>query len=1044
MTVRINSLPFPVLQPQVAAPSQSLLDRLLFKSPEVEQKKKQELQGRIGTRLSTAVEALSQAAGRKLESKIGTKLSTGLQKVVNPEMSLDQLTDDLVQIVNSTSPQQIGETLNIVTLFLRKYQEVFAKVAAHKAQGRLATQDYEDAYWNAQMGEFSISKIYAAIEGHHAVPISTLDDGILSPRIRFKRVFETLIKFCAGSTAEAAIKEWQDTCRQDMHRWEPDVKGSFLFQVKSQLDTLAADLEENYGIELTHDELQPMTDNCFLVERVGTRDIVFYTTPGAQEKGIYPGLEADIAEARWNALRQPTDPAAVIERTNFGGRKSIRQTLHEIVLAVLTQPTTRIYNAICEQLLAIPYVGRPLALLFKIMAWLGTQTLRGVNYFVGLPSREALANEITSNIMLHLANPTFFATPLLVVDRLFQILERRATETPGTAVEHQEAFLGEFVLEIGSLMNTICPSLFRLRTSRIIRAFTYASLWIFRKVGLRLLVNARTERVARRRLHAYFGNVPSRMQRIDRAITWVRESAVELRRSGDLLASTHTILQSGYRLLGDFGMVSRDQTHYDNAGQSLAHLIHHTIIAAARIFITKKYLPNHQALQLQLQDMTPAEFALLGGPLAAKRQAILNVDFPRAQELRQLAQNVQELNVDDFTNFLSNTLDWVEGGYVRTLRSKPFLRSLEAQVRTWNPLIERLDQMAQDQKNELGEVDPELIILQKQLQEFVAKMEALHRGLKSLIFMGSQESKEKNIATLKELEMAFHEQNRLRMQVVTFFTVGHINLFRQVATLEEQLLSLTPDISQEQLAQLIEARLSESEAATFASSYEAEERRLEAQLQEIERQLEVENEKMHRMRQGQLNDPMVRESLKGLNRAHKLPAEEQVPGTTSQSWWKTIFFEAPSQEVKFERGLDWQMELHLGHADEPYLNKLAELFALKHALRQKLHQHRAWTNAKVVLFDPAWILAQSGEQMVAFAKKMIPGGRIKASLDTWWVPQSAPAVPIASSSEGAQPVYAPPPPRAHVPEEDALTNYFEEMAFYRLANFLRNAVGTAT
>ncbi len=1100
---RINSLAFPSNENQSFSINQTsdsskgfikkCAEIVLLKSPEVEKQKQQTLQERIGDRLSTAVDGIAPAVERKLKakledklgSKIGPKLVETLQKVVNSGLTLDQLTSDVVGTLEQTSPQQIGETLNVVTLFLRKYQEVFARVTAEKEQGRLTTQADEDAFWNEAMAEFSVPSIYAAIEADHDVHLSTLESGILNPRLRFKSVFEAIIKSAGGPKAVEEITEWQGDCKTEMHHWEPDVKGSFVHEINNQLDALAGHLREIFGIELTPENPEPIQDHCFLVERVGTREIVFYSSPAAQAKGIYPGMEAQVAEARWNYTKKDDEPSAVLINDNFYGRKPIREKLREIVFATLTQPSNYIYNRICERLLAIPFVGRSLAVLFKVLAWLGAQTRRGMNYFVGLPSRAVLADEITSNIMLHISNPTFFATPLLVVDRLFQTLESRATGTAGTAIEHQEAFVGEFVLEIGSFLNTICPSLFRLRTSRIVRAYTYVALWAFRKIGLKLLVNGKTARTTRRYFRILFsdqarfpeGCVEAKMQMVGEAITWARDSALTLRRSRDLRASAFTVLRNGYRLLGEFGLVSKDQTHFAAAGQSLAHLIHHTVIAAARTFITIKYQSSHHRLLLQMQELrlkmereqplTPEDLGLLLDPLNEKHEALATVELPRAQELRALANSIPELDLNGLRNFLEG-INWKYKRLGRELYAKEIseISKLKELPTKWEALQAPLEAMAQAQKSELGEVDPELSVLQGHVREMTTQMKAIATNLEKLISDPESTTKEQNISTLRELEMAFHRHNRLRMQVITFFDGGVAAINTQLNSLQQQMAGVAVGT---QLEPQIAMRLRDSEVATFATNYAEEERRLESQLQEIETTLNVINNRMHASRAAAMNDPRVIEQLNQTITDHKLPQEDQVPGkTVKQSFFSSLLFDAPSTQVEFKRSLDWHMELHRGNIDNGNLQQLAHLYALKYALRQKLRHHRAWTKAKVVLMDPAWILAQSGEQMIALAKKMIPGGLVKAYMDGLWVKApvveesvavevSAPAatptcssseqIVIAASSNGAQPVYAPQPPvprAARLPSGvDYLTNYFEEMALYRLANLLRDAVRTA-
>lgn len=1045
------------------------------------------LQGRIGPRLTTIAEGLAHYLERRVHNKLGKTVASLLDTFANPKLATLHLTDDLQEILTNASPQEIGETLNLLTAFLEQYHLAFKIITEGQARGIFLTPEAENEAWEAFMGEFSPSALHTAMEANHSVELSTFSNGLITSRAPLGGAIEgTLLKNKFAPKIIVKLSAWHNSNRQEMSQMEPDVRSPIFDTFKDSVESISEMLVEKFGLEIPSDELEPLQANHILVEKIGGKDVVFYCSPRARVFGIVPGMDPEVARVRWNAGKTPAEPIAQIitETTGFRGRKTLRETLNETILAVLMQPTENLYEMVCTHLIRVRYLGRPLALFFKAIAWLAHQMMGKVMRYIGFPTKEALAREITNNLLLHLNNPVLFAAPLAMMDGLFKILERRTTEGNGQALENHEAFLGLLTIQIGKLLETICPSLFRLRTSRIVRATTYVALWMIRKLGTRALVNSKTERYARNYLQNYFSNatrfpnggVAEKMRVVERVFTWVRAGAVQVRNADGFVATTHNILTSGYRMLGELGIVSTDQSHFEQAGQSLPHLIHHTLIAAGRVFLTKKYYSGHhqfkmkmELLESKIENEEPITVEDLQ-PISTRIQAKLEqhqheIAFVAAK--RALVENIPIVTMQQYEQLLTNTSNLgvnAESGMNRWLVAKDFKVAWRNARESWQVLYTSIEETITAQRLTLGETDPELVSIKEQLSKRIELLVAMENEIGRLFDWGAivTDLKSEVITSFEDLGSILTQQNKLQLQLSQFFTKQQTDLEEEIEPINTLRNAIDPNMDRPLLRQAIAYTLRESEILSFADRYRSEEQRLENALAALDQRIEQENTHFQTHVGTAINDPQVLHTLQvrknDYYQAHQTRIDAlpgRIPETANESGLWNKLKAMPSKMSKFASktlfgdfekehltpSLDREIDFHMSDMFAPFRQNLAELLAKRQALRRRLAELRSITNAKVLWLDPAWVLRQSGEQMVSLLKRVIPAG----SVANWMSPR--PTAPERANApvdpqQPEEPVVQQPQviePRA-IPD---FSDYMMTLLFYRLAICFRNVIYTA-
>lgn len=936
--------------------------------------------------------------------------------VVDAEMSALQIADRVQTVLTRTSPQELGEPLHLLTDFLNVYHAAFAQLSNQQ----FASRQEEDAAWMAAMGDSWHPLInpenqtaelkhqaFAEFIRQTVERIETIilaDNRHIAPAIPGAQELgvKYLNRFMNNKIAENAELSQQflielsdrqqafNTLRNYLNQAIDSLR-TFDYQIpRTQIsltqDTLVFACSEqataagiipgmdmqsahdlwilNYPDNVTDFEASVTSttppDHHILAETVtSTRKIVFYCSPLAAERGVRVGMDATQAGNLWNANKAEAEPEAVIvdedainqpadegaTPLSYRGHQPLKTLLQSTITTVLTQSPGIARDRACEKLSRLPYIGRALSGMFRAIFWMTAVGIRGTNRFIGIPSAEVLAEEITTNLFRHLYNPAILSAPLFVVERLLNILEGNDVTGHGNAEAPREAFLGELTLALSTIFTSLCPSIFNRTYPRWAVACTNIALWMMRRsiaIGALALTNSLTKKIALYAVRRF--SAPEKRDRnlilADMAITWVNSSARALFSARDALQTTHSILSSAYRNLGELGLVSREQTHFERGSQSLPQLIHQTMIAAARIVIPQQ-IPerfnanmNYKVLLKKLdRNEMPSE-----EEIQTFREKIVEKINSLVQD-RALTTEKLEL-IGNLPNLLENTTD--SSSLNSTIASK-----VERGLTAWKALRGNIAADIAEQERTKGSAYSEFLNIFEKINAVITTLEMLQNENKSAnsFLTTTYEREERLNGLISTLAIAASEQNHLKFELESLFQSQQTAMNARIELHTQEVVNVATVAG---LRAYIQAELHQNDIAAFAHPRQAEEARL---LEEI-----------------RLLDEAITDSKRGEAAAVSAfltnEAKQQALRGEHEAFLTANRITREFRELQ----LNEEIDLYLPGELRNFRRRQAELAAQKIELRKQLDK----LAVSPLYMDPAWILPQTGLELVETAKRTLP------------------------------------------------------------------------
>lgn len=967
---------------------------------------------RFGPRLTRISQAAAQKFDRTIDESLGEGRVADLGKehkgkLIDTGRVADNLMEDVQGILTSTSPQEFAKgAANELTNFLRVYTHAYQRIQKRKAEGLFLTPEGDEAAWKLFMGEnYWLPTLHQKIEENRTNSFTFLQRDNFIPSVIGGGA---VAKAVANPHVQAFINKETNPPREGMAIQENDQSpifqavidgiNSFIFHLstlglreeaehpgQNSLGSLFKSRMRNLATERFAEapplDLEP---HQFLVEQIGTKQVVSHCSQEARRLGIRPGMESSRAALIWNGRPNYAEgPQAILidDVEQFGGRKTLRESLKNLILNLLTLPTAALRETILQRILNIPYLGRPLAALTRAILWLGGALVGGFNSFaVGFPSREVLAEEITNNLIAHLFNPAFIAAPLVVINRIFEMVEQKPIETVDGAPA-RDAYLGELVVELMKLFTTICPSLFKIKRPKVVEACVAAAYWLLRKVGTRVLVNRFTLRFA----------PPS-------LTDWLQESARTVRESTDLLATTHSIISSGYRKLGEMGSVSTEQSHFIQGSQSKEHLIHHTLLAVGRYYISMNQFSEHHAFKDSCDELI--ERLDRNDPL--NPGDVQFIEEKVTEKMTKLEE--QRTFANRLLNRLNTRLPLTTQELIQNFSSGFRLAWI---VDDWNQIQQLIQDELTRQVDQNDECSQELKLMLNTLRS--GRFEQLASRFESIRYK-IQETDVEDVKLLTKLiceEMEHHE--KLRQQLIVYYTAQRNFTAPMIADCNAYLQDAT---NPQQVRTWVARLLRESEILTFSEKYAAEEERLKDSIRQYDTMIQESLREYQEDVQSAENDPVILahlavakqefwqrhgESIQQLP-GRRAPIQQEETGFwgrlkrgVSQVWHGTVeTVKDWNEEQLARRSTSEEIDFYLPGTFIAHRNRIASQMALKEMEERKLADLRKDFKGKALFFDPVWVLEQSGEQLFNALKNHLPANMIASLINSQDVDWDAP------------------------------------------------------
>ncbi len=898
-------------------------------------------------------------------------------------------------IAANTSGREIGETLDVVTDFLKRYHEVYTQLLDNE----FASTSREEAAWETAMENFYHPALRTAPSDSDENPLVDFAHNFVE---RAKNVVVGELNVLPGFPIVQNLlldRGMQIVNNEIENRINQQVEGRITPPIKDQKQQQAyAALQTKFtaflgwmrahGFQIETPEAGAITPNQQIVyEKIGGKQVVFFAADRARELGILPGMERALATRIWNRGKTEQEPLAHEisqlvnavngEGFNIQGHQPVSLMIKTVIKAVLSQPSRIFRDLLCRQIARIPYLGRILAPLLRAILWATDLTLKGMyhtaNFFVGLPSAEVISDEISKNLLRHVYNPALMSAPILLIERVLSILDRPipAADAEGmSTVQRPQAFIGELILEFSNMFKLLCPSLFQLRNPRFVKACARMALWTTRKsIGLIGIatVNPISRKITLFAVRIFSRNTNAEKNRllVERSMIWIQGSMLTLLGNKSNLGATHSILSSGYKTLGEFGIVSEEQSHFENGNISWAHLIHNTALAASRFFLTPS---NFQAkmrcdlLRAKLDKgiaATPEDLQPL--------QAVLMPDFNRTMELRLVAeqnlQTVQGIPTIDYSSLLDNQYNLCER-----------LNLPE----NWNGIAGVINALNEAQIEKTGVPVAELVQIQKAITDTQEEFAALSRV--ALKYATSNTDKQAWVELYARVKPLVRRHNKLKEELVHCFGKTHADL---TAKRDTYINLIAGDQQPATTRVLIEEYLKVLNIASYSGSHEATENELKTRLTNIDTQLAetirswqfelLKARGSHSVR-GRLQERIENSVNENQGRLEAIQLEAHEQGffggisrfTPIPEKVPTVEQLMAGDDVQFIEAVD----LYVPEVFAAVRKEYFELITQKYQTQQQLSELYDRTHSRPLFQDPVWILEQKGDKFLELARRL--------------------------------------------------------------------------
>ena len=613
--------------------SSNTTSRAASSVPPEENSFKRALQHEVGPVLTSTAKALRGRANLAIETTISNKakplanipwiggyLQRGISALggfaakaivnvaIDSEVAVLRVARRVDCVFSRTSPQEIGETLHILTDFLTSYDNAFGRLK----NTPFASQEAENTAWRVAMG----NSWHPIIDPANQTPEQKQQAFVVYVQNAINRIEKVLF---SGNDLLRLPNAQSFTLRAIHYFFDVKINSDFseqLFKelalrqniygsVHSSLEKVISHLKTS-GFQFPRKK--PIPYHHILVEKVTPfQEVVFHCSERAFAFGIRIGMDKEEAIRVWNDKKSPDEIDALFineddinragpwlpgTRPSFKGHQPLKAMLKSIIIALFTETS----SVICNKVYTIPYIGMPLSVLLKANFWALNACMNLMNKSLQLPSIEVLAEEISTNLLKHLYNRAFAAAPLLIIDHILTILERGLIDEesiPIGPVGPPRPFFGELILGLSTAFKTLCPSLFNHTYPRWAELFASAVLWTAKKtisLTAKVLSLRLTKAVSLYAIRKF--SLPDRYYRnkilAEHMFSWIQECSTAFMRQSSSLETIHDVLSSGYRTLGNLGIVSKEQTHFVRGRESFTQLIHEIVIAVSRIFTTKK------------------------------------------------------------------------------------------------------------------------------------------------------------------------------------------------------------------------------------------------------------------------------------------------------------------------------------------------------------------------------------------------------------------------------------------------------------------------
>lgn len=834
---------------------------------------------RVGSTISDIVDNHMNPSNGGLANILNKSTKALASQAIDLEMIVLKVADEARVAVERTSLQELGETLHVFTDFVKAYTTVFAAVSTQV----FATKEEENAAWMAawataggppwpagfQPGAQTDETLHAYVQGLlNRVKENTAENFKRTVREELLLRNHPWIQGKVLGRPLQIIDQKVDDLTQFIDKQGLQLEG-LLYQlsdrpqihrtVRGHVDQFLTDLR-TFGFTLPESEITDIPDHHLLVETIGSRQVVFHSSVPE-----LIGMESRDAQTSW--------PGSVIVTHNaetpevFGGRLSLKDSLKTAIHALLTGIPGALRNRACARLSRIPYIGKPLALLLRVIYWISALVvkgiLKGINYFVGWPSADALSEEIARKLLLHMNNPAMVSVPALLLNRLFSILDGTGNNpnlTSGTS--QREAFLGEPIVALLDLFKTICPSIFSnpYRFPRLVGGCINAALWVSRKsfsATVLVVVNPLTRKIAYYAIKRFSSAATKERNLIvsTNFLAWVQGSAITLWKTSDSVELAHSVLSSGYHMLGVFGAVSRDQSHFTRGNQSAAHLLHHTILAITRVFSPyvnfsedtsftemvkaagRRFVSEHFGAPDNMSKKL--RFHGLLAKIAREEDVTEEEMVPVKAEIDLKAAHItQDRNQVDARIALTTAIPSLDLSVRQWNHNRlDFCHELMNSTTTWSALETNLAQIVLQKKSTVGESPSELTTLLSRIAATKSVLSELSK--KHAILMTRANENKATVSDWKDLYSEIGrfglQQSQLKSELLSLFQ-------RQRALHTEELDALTTKsatiTTPEHARECIQELLKDAEVLAFADARNSEEQRLRNRLNVADQNLQ--------------------------------------------------------------------------------------------------------------------------------------------------------------------------------------------------------------
>lgn len=966
---------------------------------------------RIGERLKTKIDhsLAPEAASSSYMPTVGGAAKTTINTLLDFELETLRLLAGFQGACENVNPQQAGEALSVLTDFLKRYQTVFADLSSRT----FATQKDEEDAWKGQMGEFwhpvlntehqTLAEKRTDVANYFHSALDRLEKVIL-PR-------ETKVSYLGENAALVLGKDYLRARYQKRLRPIADfiemlTNRTAVYQKAQMTLEKTVTTLQSLGFSFPEREETSLAAHQILVEKIGGKNVVCWCSPQAKVLDIHEGMDAAEAELLWNsfpdlpgselirevAANNPEDPFWDVFRNPVSaeimsasgettlGQRTLRSNICDTIEAVLSQSSALLRNMAYEKLLQIPYLGRPLAALCKVLFWLASLPVKGANYFIGIPSSSVLANEITNNLLTHLFNPSVLSGPFLLIDRLLSLIEAKNDETDPADSQTREAFLGELALELAKTLKTLCPSLFNLRHPRIAGAIINAALWLARKTiaGLALLVvNPLTRKLMLSRIRKTTppgDDLQKKLFVAERSFMWMQSSAVKVFFAKDALETTHSILSEAYRTLGLFGKVTPEQSHFEQGSRSWAHLIHHTFLGCQRILTASKRAPDFVEKQFYYQRVK--EKLVNGVPLDdADTQILVN------RTINKHKQVVSELEAIQYQIELVRNIPEKDREFASWLKEPTLAEGrLKGIQNSWKNLRDEVKYIAETQRELTGEASLELTLMLNRINGIRKEAKELsiffrnNYSRDALIPMG----KEELISFFEKVGNLIHKQDQQRQGLLWFFEQCKKQLEVEFDAYQNQLTKRNEPATVEQM---LEEYFEEAQAKAFSEPRVRMEVKLQNKLAAIDQQIEQTLLRLEQVSKTNLKSLVLLQALQIRKENFYLQHKDHIEAfvveeSRVRSFWNGVknvanlannvwnnfrgnaTVENPQTKVLRE------VNFYLPSQTAALRKQYAELFADRLLVSSKLVELTSKENSKVLFKDPVWVLSQSGTELI--------------------------------------------------------------------------------